>query len=97
MATTRYVKSSGVSLAYRIHGEGEPTLLCVPGALAHLALDEAIPPEFWGGTDRYFTDQVGTKAGYARFWEETAIGFDEPFRSYAAERLERNPRRSAHP
>ena len=60
-------------------------------------LDEAIPPEFWGGTDRYFTDQVGTKAGYARFWEETAIGFDEPFRSYAAERLERNPRRSAHP
>jgi pimeloyl-ACP methyl ester carboxylesterase len=43
MATTRYVKSSGVSLAYQIHGEGEPTLLCVPGALAHLALDEAIP------------------------------------------------------
>lgn len=43
MATTRYVKSSGVSLAYRIHGEGGTTLLCVPGALAHLALDEAIP------------------------------------------------------
>ena len=43
MATTHYVKSSGVSLAYQIHGEGEPTLLCVSGALGNLALDEAIP------------------------------------------------------
>jgi hypothetical protein len=60
-------------------------------------LDEALPPELWGGVEGYFTDQVGTKAGYARFWEETAIGFDEPFRSYAAERLARNPRPSAHP
>ena len=60
-------------------------------------LDEALPPELWGGVEGYFTDQVGTKAGYARFWEETAIGFDEPFRSYAAERVGRNPRRSAHP
>jgi hypothetical protein len=39
MATTRYAKSSGVSLAYQIHGQGEPTLLCVPGAIANLALD----------------------------------------------------------
>jgi hypothetical protein len=54
-------------------------------------LDKAIPPELWGGADGYFTDQVGTKAGYVRFWKETAIGFDEPFRSYARERIESNP------
>lgn len=54
-------------------------------------LAETIPPELWGGFDRYFTDEVRTKAGYARFWKETAFGFDEPFRSYAAERIDSNP------
>ena len=54
-------------------------------------LDEAVPPELWGGVERYFADQVATKAGYARFWKETALGFDEPFRSHARERVELNP------
>ena len=54
-------------------------------------LDEAVPPELWRGVEGYFSDQVGTKAGYARFWSETALGFDEPFRSYALERVESNP------
>ena len=54
-------------------------------------LDEAVPPELWGGVDRYFADQVATKAGYARFWKETALGFDEPFHSYTRERFEGNP------
>jgi hypothetical protein len=42
--------------------------------------------------DGYFADQVGTKAGYVRFWKETAHGFDEPFRSYASGRVALNPR-----
>ena len=54
-------------------------------------LDEAIPPELWVGVDGYFADQIAEKAGYARFWKETALGFDEPFHSYIGERVELNP------
>lgn len=50
-------------------------------------LDGATPPEFWPGVDGYFSDQLAKKPGYARFWRETAIGYGEPFRSYAATRL----------
>ncbi len=54
-------------------------------------LDEAIPPELWGGVESYFADQVRSKPGYVRFWKETALAFDEPFGSHARERVERNP------
>ena len=43
MLTTKYVKSEGVSLAYRIAGDAGPTLLHVPGALGNLALEEQGP------------------------------------------------------
>jgi hypothetical protein len=53
--------------------------------------DGAVPVELWRGFEGYFSDQVGTKPGYARFWQETAIAYAEPFRSYAAEHLASNP------
>jgi pimeloyl-ACP methyl ester carboxylesterase/class 3 adenylate cyclase len=37
---TKYVKSEGVSLAYRVTGDAGPTLLHVPGALGNLAMQE---------------------------------------------------------
>ena len=40
---TKYVKSEGVSLAYRVTGDKGPTLLHVPGALGNLALQEQDP------------------------------------------------------
>lgn len=43
MQTTKYVKSEGVSLAYRVTGDAGPTLLHVPGALGNLALEEQGP------------------------------------------------------
>jgi pimeloyl-ACP methyl ester carboxylesterase len=43
MAQTHYAKSAGVSLAYRVMGEGEPTLLHVPGAISNLALEDTAP------------------------------------------------------
>jgi hypothetical protein len=46
--------------------------------------DESIPPELWGGADAYFKQQVSTNPGYARFWSQWQIAFDEPFRSYVA-------------
>jgi hypothetical protein len=54
-------------------------------------LDEALPPELWHGVDAYFTDQVDAKAGYDRFWRETSLAFGEPFQSYVAERVGRDP------
>jgi pimeloyl-ACP methyl ester carboxylesterase len=41
--TTKYVKSEGVSLAYRVTGDVGPTLLHVPGAISNLALEEQGP------------------------------------------------------
>lgn len=46
---TKYVKSEGVSLAYRISGDAGPTLLHVPGAISNLALEEMSPTSL-----RYF-------------------------------------------
>ena len=43
MQITKYVKSEGVSLAYRISGDAGPTLLHVPGAISNLALEEIDP------------------------------------------------------
>ena len=43
MLTTKYVKSEGVSLAYRITGDAGPTLLHIPGAIGNLALEEQGP------------------------------------------------------
>lgn len=43
MQTTKYAKSEGVSLAYRVTGEAGPTLIHVPGALGNLALEEQGP------------------------------------------------------
>ncbi len=37
-APTRYADSSGVSIAYRVHGEGELDLVFVPGFVSHVEL-----------------------------------------------------------
>lgn len=49
--------------------------------------DESIPQELWLGADAFFRDQLGLKPGYRRFWEERAVAFAEPFRSYVDERF----------
>ncbi len=44
--------------------------------------DGSIPPQLWRGADAYFKQEVLTNSGFARFWSEGQIAFDEPFRSY---------------
>ena len=44
MPRTQYVKSEGVSLAYQTAGEGELTLLHVPGAISNFALEDLAAP-----------------------------------------------------
>ena len=46
--------------------------------------DNSIPAQLWRGADAHFKQQVLTNLGYARFWAEGQIAFDEPFRSYVA-------------
>lgn len=43
-APTRYVKSSGVSIAYQVHGEGPLDLVFVPGFVSHVELLWEYPP-----------------------------------------------------
>ena len=50
-------------------------------------IDGSIPPQLWRGGDGYFTALVKTKPGYRRFWSEMQQGFDEPFKSYATQRM----------
>ena len=45
-------------------------------------LEEALPPSLWPGVDGFMGNQARTNPGWVRFWEETAEGFGEPFRSY---------------
>jgi len=47
--------------------------------------DGSIPTEYWVGAEAYYRSLVARKPGYARFWSESQIGFDEPFRSYVAQ------------
>ena len=54
-------------------------------------LDDAVPPELWVGADGYFSNEARTNAAWVRFWEETAIGFGNPFRSYIEDRIQENP------
>jgi len=54
-------------------------------------LDESIPPELWAGVDGHIGALVQEKAGYARFWEETARAFGEPFRSHVEGLVQNNP------
>ena len=49
--------------------------------------EDAIPTEYWAGAEAYYGGLVATNPGYARFWSENRISFDEPFRSYAAGQL----------
>ena len=51
----------------------------------------SIPKELWVGADAYFREFVQTKPGYARFWSEYAIAFDEPFRSYVTREFAKKP------
>jgi hypothetical protein len=53
--------------------------------------DAAVPTSLWIGLDGYMESQATTNPGWVRFWEETAMGFGEPFRSYIDERVRRNP------
>ncbi|MDQ2853959.1 MAG: hypothetical protein M3R32_03775 [Chloroflexota bacterium] len=52
--------------------------------------EDAIPTEYWAGAEAYYGNLVATNPGYARFWSDNRISFDEPFRSYAARELTRN-------
>jgi len=54
-------------------------------------MDGSIPPELWVGVDGYSDNEARTNIGWARFWEEFALGFGEPFRSYLDERMKENP------
>ena len=58
-------------------------------------LDNAIPPELWVGGDGYFSNEARTNVGWMRFWQETAMGFGEPFRSYVQEHVDKNPNAKA--
>jgi hypothetical protein len=49
--------------------------------------EDAIPTEYWVGAEAYYGGLVATNPGYARFWSENRISFEEPFRSYAAREL----------
>ena len=44
--------------------------------------DGSIPPQLWRGADAFFKQEVVTNSGFARYWSEAQIAFDEPFRSY---------------
>ena len=44
--------------------------------------DNSIPAQLWRGADAHFKRLVRTNLGYARFWAEGQVAFDEPFRSY---------------
>lgn len=46
--------------------------------------DGSIPPQLWNGADASFKHRVATRPGYKRFWAESQLAFDEPFRSYLA-------------
>jgi hypothetical protein len=50
-----------------------------------------VPPEWYEGVDGYFTAEAESKAGYVRFWKETAHAFGEPFRSHVEEHIQINP------
>jgi hypothetical protein len=53
--------------------------------------DESVPTSLWIGLDGYMESQAMSNPGWVRFWEETALGFGEPFRSYIDERVRMNP------
>lgn len=53
--------------------------------------EEAVPTSLWDGLDGYMGSQAMSNPGWVRFWEETALGFGEPFRSYIDERVRQNP------
>jgi hypothetical protein len=52
--------------------------------------DESIPLHVWNGADSYYKALTRAKPGYVRFWSEMQGGFDEPFRSYAAQAIPRS-------
>jgi hypothetical protein len=54
-------------------------------------LEGALPPSLWPGVEGYMAGQARTNPGWVRFWEETADGFGEPFRSHIEERIQQNP------
>jgi hypothetical protein len=59
--------------------------------------DGSIPRQLWNGADVYFKEQLKTKPGYTRFWNELSGAFDEPFRSYAAAEFARRPAAARSP
>jgi hypothetical protein len=53
--------------------------------------DGSIPTEYWVGAEAYYRGLVAEKPGYARFWSESHIGFDEPFHAYVANEFAAKP------
>ena len=51
--------------------------------------DGTIPRQVWNGADGYYKTLTKAKPGYVRFWSEMQGGFDEPFKSYAAQEIPR--------
>jgi hypothetical protein len=53
--------------------------------------DGSIPKELWVGTDNTLRAWIDTKPGLGRFWSESRISFDEPFRSEVDQQFARKP------
>jgi hypothetical protein len=47
--------------------------------------DGQIRKELWVGAENYYRDLVETKPGLPKFWKESALYYDEPFRSYVSQ------------
>jgi len=43
VSETHYVKSGGISIAYRVLGSEGPTVLCVPGAISNMVIEDGSP------------------------------------------------------
>jgi hypothetical protein len=53
--------------------------------------DGSIPKELWVGADNTLRAWIDTKPGLARFWSESRISFDEPFRSEVDQQFASKP------
>ena len=52
--------------------------------------DGTIPPEFWIGSDSYFSGEAVNNPAWLRLWGEVADAFGEPFRSHIKRSIDTN-------
>jgi hypothetical protein len=53
--------------------------------------DGTIPPEFWDGSDNFFSGEAVNNPAWLRLWGEAADAFGEPFRSHMKQSIDANP------